>query len=101
MINKNVLIEYVKILNEGNFSILTNDQLYIINLVNNEASVNKQFSEFLNNLINSEDKILANGKEIFCFYDTVSSKNVALENEKNGVTLVEQLKEIQLQNESY
>lgn len=48
-----------------------------------------------------EHKFLDNGKEIFCFYDDNLSRNVILENNKNGIPLIEQLKEIQKENIEY
>lgn len=50
---------------------------------------------------NVEHKYLDNGKEIFCFYDDKLGRNVYLENGKNGVSLVSQLKEIQIENTNY
>lgn len=48
-----------------------------------------------------EHKYLENGKEIFKFYNDKLDKYIILENEKNGTSLTEQLKEIQSQNEEY
>jgi len=50
---------------------------------------------------NVEHKYLDNGKELFCFYDDKLGRNVYLENGKNGVSLVSQLKEIQISNTNY
>lgn len=48
-----------------------------------------------------DHKYLHNGHEIFSFYDSVSGKQVILENSKKGKSLVECLKEIQEKNEKY
>ena len=48
-----------------------------------------------------EHKFLSNGKEIFSFYDISLGRQVVLENNKKGKTLVEYLREIQEQNEKY
>ena len=50
---------------------------------------------------NIEHKYLNNGKEIFSFYDNNIGRNRILENNKNGVSLVEELKEIQANNKKY
>lgn len=46
-------------------------------------------------------KYLNNNKEIFYFYDLKLGKEVVLENKKEGKSLVEQLKEMQLEKETY
>lgn len=48
-----------------------------------------------------EHKYLNNGNEIFSFYDENVGRNVLLQNYKDGVSLVEQLKKIQAQNAIY
>ena len=48
-----------------------------------------------------EHKYLENGKEIFYFYDMKLGRNVILENKKEGITLVEQLKKMQAQNQKF
>lgn len=48
-----------------------------------------------------QHKYLDNGKEIFYFYDMKLGRNVVLENKKEGKTLVEQLKQMQVENEKY
>lgn len=48
-----------------------------------------------------EHKFLSNGNEIFSFYDIKRGKQVILENNKKGKSLVTYLKEIQEQNEKY
>ena len=48
-----------------------------------------------------EHKYLENGKEIFYFYDMKLGRNVILENKKEGMTLVEQLKQMQAQNQKF
>ena len=48
-----------------------------------------------------QHKYLDNGKEIFYFYDMKLGRNVVLENKKEGKTLVEQLKQMQIENEKY
>lgn len=50
---------------------------------------------------NIQHKYLDNGKEIFYFYDIKLGRNVVLENKKEGTTLVEQLKQMQVENEKY
>ena len=140
MIGKDILIEYIGILNNNNNSNFTfgERESYIINLVNNEVKNSNEFREFINRLNGSSDKIsvieeyfnslevkksqsdsgviasvfgidiskiehkyLNNGKEIFSFYDVKYGRPVVLENKKDGVSLVEQLKEIQSQNNEY
>lgn len=44
---------------------------------------------------------LANGNEIFYFYESQFGRNVVLENSKKGRSLVEQLKDIQIENDKY
>lgn len=48
-----------------------------------------------------EHKILDSGIEIFSFYNPENGKQVILENKKDGVSLVEQLKQIQAENTKY
>ena len=48
-----------------------------------------------------EHKILDSGIEIFSFYNPENGKQVILENKKDGVSLVEQLKQIQEENTKY
>lgn len=48
-----------------------------------------------------EHKFLSNGNEIFSFYDTKRGKQVVLENNQKGKSLVSYLKEIQEENEKY
>ena len=48
-----------------------------------------------------EHKYLKSGNEVFSFFDTSLGRQVVLENKKDGVSLVEQLKEIQVQNKNY
>lgn len=48
-----------------------------------------------------EHKILDSGIEIFSFYNPKNGKQVILENKKDGVSLVEQLKQIQAENTKY
>lgn len=48
-----------------------------------------------------EHKYLNNGNEIFSFYDENVGRNVLLQNYKDGVSLVEQLKKIQAKNAIY
>ncbi len=48
-----------------------------------------------------EHKYLENGKEIFKFYDSKLGRDVILENKKDGLSLVEQLKQMQLENNAY
>lgn len=140
MIDKGVLFEYVKIIEEyisNPTVVLTENQINLINLVNSEAKKDEKLAKLLEELRSSSDKnaivekyyvideenkeneyeiiaqvfgiginsiehkYLSNGKEIFCFYDENVGRNVILENNKNGVSLVEQLKEIQELNEKY
>ena len=60
--------------------------------------ISQTFGIDINNI---EHKYLNNGKEIFSFYDNNIGRNRILENNKNGVSLVEQLKEIQANNKKY
>lgn len=46
-------------------------------------------------------KILDNEKEIFYFYDLKLGRNVVLENKKEGLSLVERLKQMQTEKEKY
>ena len=48
-----------------------------------------------------EHKILDSGIEIFSFYNPENGKQVILKNKKDGVSLVEQLKQIQAENTKY
>lgn len=48
-----------------------------------------------------EHKILDSGIEIFSFYNPENGKQVILENKKDGISLVEQLKQIQAENTKY
>ena len=48
-----------------------------------------------------EHKILDSGIEIFSFYNPENGKQVILENKKDGISLVEQLKQIQEENTKY
>lgn len=48
---------------------------------------------------NIKHQFLQNGKELFVFYS--KGKNVVLENNKKGTSLVAQLKKMQLENEEY
>ncbi|MBE6159515.1 MAG: hypothetical protein E7157_00490 [Lactobacillales bacterium] len=50
---------------------------------------------------NIQHKYLDNGKEIFYFYDMKLGRNVVLENKKEGISLVEQLKQMQIENEKF
>ena len=53
------------------------------------------------NVSEIDHKYLKNGHEIFSFYDSISGKQVILENNKKGKSLVECLQEIQEKNEKY
>ena len=69
-----------------------------INNNNIEKEIEKTFGIDINNI---HHHFLDNGNEIFYFYDLKLNKNVVLENKKDGKSLVEQLKEMQVKNESY
>lgn len=63
-----------------------------------ENEIQKTFGISIDNI---HHHFLDNGKEVFYFYDSKLNRNVVLENNKEGKTLVEQLKEIQSKNEIY
>ena len=71
---------------------------------NNEKDTNPE-KEIANTLgvdiSKIEHKILDSGIEIFSFYNPENGKQVILENKKDGVSLVEQLKQIQEENTKY
>lgn len=70
--------------------------------IKSEESVENAISNtFGIDISDIDHKYLNNGKEIFSFYDINAGRNVLLENYKNGVSLVEQLKEIQSQNSNF
>ena len=48
-----------------------------------------------------QHQYLENGKQIFSFYNPTLGKEIVLENDKKGKSLVERLKEIQMDNEKY
>lgn len=113
--------EYRRIVGLVNNSALNDENLRnLINELNNStdknAVIGKYFDEMENSNNNEEEliaeaygvdiskiehKTLHNGKEVFVFYDVNTNRNVILENKKDGVSLVEQLKERQLQNTAY
>ena len=63
-----------------------------------EEEIAKTFGVDINKI---EHKFLSTGNEIFSFYDLKLGRQVVLENNQKGKTLVEYLKEIQVQNEKY
>ena len=63
-----------------------------------EKEISKTFGIDISNI---NHKFLNNGNEIFYFYDLKLGRDVVLQNNKNGKTLVEQLKEMQQENEMY
>lgn len=69
-----------------------------INNDNIEKEIEKTFGIDINNI---HHHFLDNGNEIFYFYDLKLNRNVVLENKKDGKSLVEQLKKMQVKNESY
>ena len=84
------------------------DKMAIIDEYFKESELEKSKSEneviaqtFGIDISKIEHKYLNNGKEVFCFYDMKFGRPIVLENNKNGVSLVEQLKEIQFQNKDY
>ena len=113
--------DYRRIVSLVNNAALSDEKLRnLINELNNSTDkssvVGKYFGEIENSNNNEEEliaeaygvdiskiehKTLHNGKEVFVFYDVNTNRNVILENKKDGVSLVEQLKERQLQNVSY
>lgn len=50
---------------------------------------------------NIKHQFLQNGKELFVFYSDYLGRTVVLENSKDGTSLVQQLKQMQLENEEY
>ena len=63
-----------------------------------EKEISKTFGIDISNI---NHKFLNNGNEIFYFYDLKLGRDVVLQNNKNGKTLVEQLKEMQQENEMF
>lgn len=63
-----------------------------------EEEIAKTFGVNVNEI---DHKYLKNGNEIFSFYDNVSNRQVVLENNKKGKSLLESLQDIQKQNEKY
>lgn len=142
MINKDVMLNYVRIVNEYMSNptfVFSEEDRNIINSVNRASKEDGNLARLLEELRNTSDKnaviekyfnpdqsnksdenveeviantfgidisniehkYLNNGNEIFAFYDVNSGKKILLENNKNGVSLVEQLKEIQANNSNY
>ena len=63
-----------------------------------EEEISKTFGVDVNKI---EHKFLSNGNEIFSFYDVELGRQVLLENNQKGKSLVECLQEIQEQNQKY
>lgn len=66
--------------------------------IKEEEIISKTYGIDISNI---QHKYLDNGKEIFYFYDIKLGRNIVLENQKNGISLVEQLKEMQIENEKF
>lgn len=86
----------------------SNNKINIIENYFNPQETNNQENEYeviaevfgidINDI---QHKVLNNGKELFSFYDKQVGRNIILENEKNGISLIEQLREIQRENKKY
>lgn len=95
-------IENIKKVNET-------ERINLLNAYLNEEELKKQgekeeeviASTYGIDISKIEHKYLENGKEIFYFYDMKLGRNVILENKKEGMTLVEQLKQMQAENKKF
>lgn len=95
-------IENIKKVNET-------ERINLLNAYLNEEELKKQgekeeeviASTYGIDISKIEHKYLENGKEIFYFYDMKLGRNVILENKKEGMTLVEQLKQMQTENKKF